>query len=83
MSDDTNVVLHGRRRQLTVAHANKEMRRSFVDPVTPAQVKAYIETILLLATLMFAFAASYLCSFSYDDLTAADARWIALCRNKA
>lgn len=44
-------------------------------------VKTYLDTIMLLTTLMFGFGASFLVSFSSDDLEAADTRWLNWCSN--
>ena len=54
---------------------------SLFDTPTFEHIKTYLDSILLLTTLMFGFCASFLISFGSDDLEAADARWVAWCTN--
>lgn len=59
----------------------RDLAKKLKTGITIDAVKTYIDTILLLSSLMFAFAASYLTSFTTEDLNLADARWSSWCSN--
>lgn len=42
-------------------------------------MKTYLDTVLLLSSLLFAFAANFITNFSYSDILAADERWYNWC----
>lgn len=44
-------------------------------------IKSYIETVILLSTLIFAFSTAYFGSFGREDLIAADQDWVSWCNN--
>ena len=46
-----------------------------------AAIKSYIETVILLATLLFAFSTAYFGSFGREDLQSADADWVSWCND--
>ena len=53
----------------------------FLESPTADAIKTYLDTIMLLSTLMFGFAVAFLTSFSQQDLAAADERWHGWCTN--
>ena len=59
----------------------QSMAYSFVIAPTAETIKTYMDTILLLTTLLFGFAAAFFLSFETEVLTDADARWAAWCTN--
>lgn len=52
----------------------------FAEP-SAEHIKTYLDTIMLLTTLMFGFGAGFLFSFGRDELDAADSRWLGWCTN--
>lgn len=53
----------------------------FVSAPSAEHIKMYMDTLLLLSTLLFGFSASFFVSFSASDLVDADDRWGAWCTN--
>ena len=53
----------------------------FLSCPTAEHIKTYLDTILLLSTLMLGFAISFLVSFDPEVLAAADLRWLGWCTN--
>ena len=65
----------------SLAAIGQSMAYSFVIAPTAETIKTYMDTILLLTTLLFGFAAAFFLSFETEVLTDADARWAAWCTN--
>jgi len=53
----------------------------FLSAPSAEHIKMYMDTLLLLSTLLFGFSASFFVSFSASDLVDADDRWGAWCTN--
>ena len=53
----------------------------FLSCPTAEHIKTYLDTILILSTLMLGFAVGFLVSFESEALADADARWLAWCTN--
>lgn len=77
VSDGAVVEITRERSKSKMLALTKDMKTG----ITIDAVKTYIDTVLLLSSLMFAFAASYLTSFTTADLADADARWTSWCSN--
>ena len=74
--ETSNVQIEGKPQSLSAA-----AHEIFFSTPSAEHCKTYLDTIMLLTTLMFGFGASFLVSFGAEDLEAADARWFVWCTN--
>ena len=44
-------------------------------------IKSYLDTLIVISSLLFAFSTSYFTAFDRDDLTTSDTDWIDWCSN--
>jgi hypothetical protein len=64
------------------AEETKQLRKRMMTTIPPNALKTYLDTVLLMASLMLGFSASYLTSFDYEALNDADVRWVTWCRDE-
>jgi hypothetical protein len=70
-----------RRRPLAKSFLNA-LAVPFVECPSADHIKTYMDTILLLTTLMLGFGVNFFSAFMTEDLDAADLRWYGWCRNE-